>query len=122
MTIDRPADTDSWVWIFFSLKGRLSRRSFWLYGVCGLLLGSIYLTLLAGILGLSRQRAEVVANVLLLVPAVAVSAKRWQDRDRSPWWVLVVLVPVIGWLWALVDNGFVRGTSDTNRYGPPPLR
>lgn len=122
MDARRTPDTESWTWIFLSLKGRLSRRSFWRYGVGGLLLASIYLTLLAGILGLSRHRADLLANLVLLVPAVAVSAKRWQDRNRSPWWVLVALLPVIGWLWALVDNGLVRGTPGPNRYGPPPAR
>jgi len=116
----RSPDADSWTWIFLSLKGRLSRRSFWLHGVGGLLLASIYLTLLTGIVGLSRHRADLLANLVLLVPAIAVSAKRWQDRDRSPWWVLVALVPVVGWLWALVDNGFVRGSRGPNRFGPPP--
>jgi uncharacterized membrane protein YhaH (DUF805 family) len=29
---------------------------------------------------------------------------------------------VIGWLWALVDNGFLRGTDGPNRYGDDPLR
>jgi uncharacterized membrane protein YhaH (DUF805 family) len=115
-------DTESWLWIFLSLRGRLSRRGFWRYGVGGLLLASVYLTLLAGIVGLSRHRADLLANLVLLVPAVAVSAKRWQDRDRSPWWVLVALIPVVGWLWALLDNGFVRGTPGANRFGPPPSR
>jgi uncharacterized membrane protein YhaH (DUF805 family) len=90
--------------------------------VCGLLLASIYVTLLAGIVGLSRHRTEGLANLVLLVPAVAISAKRWQDRDRAPWWVLVSLVPIVGWLWALVDNGFVRGTPGPNRFGDAPPR
>ena len=34
---------------------------------------------------------------------------------------LLNLLPVIGWLWALVDNGFVRGTRGPNRYGADPL-
>jgi chromate transport protein ChrA len=75
-----------------------------------------------GIAGLSSERADAIVNLLLLWPAVAVSAKRWQDRNRSPWWVLVALVPVVGWLWALLDNGFVRGTPGINRFGAPPER
>ena len=37
-------------------------------------------------------------------------------------WVLLVLVPVVGWLWALIDNGFVRGDAHHNAYGAPPVR
>ena len=63
----------------------------------------------------------IVVNLLLIWPALAVSVKRWHDRDKSGWWVLLNLLPVIGWLWALVDNGFLRGTDGPNRYGPDPL-
>ena len=47
--------------------------------------------------------------------------KRFHDRDKSGWWVLLNLVPVIGWLWALIDNGFLRGTDGPNRFGENPL-
>ena len=53
--------------------------------------------------------------------ALAVSVKRWHDRDKSGWWVLLNLLPVIGWLWALIDNGFLRGSVGPNRFGEDPL-
>jgi uncharacterized membrane protein YhaH (DUF805 family) len=34
--------------------------------------------------------------------------------------VLITLVPVVGWLWALIDNGFVKGTPGPNRFGNAP--
>ncbi|MDH5331954.1 MAG: DUF805 domain-containing protein, partial [Aquincola sp.] len=58
-------------------------------------------------------------NVLLLWPALALSVKRWHDRDKSGWWVLVALIPFIGWLWMLIENGVRRGTVGPNRYGDP---
>jgi uncharacterized membrane protein YhaH (DUF805 family) len=117
-----PADPASPWFLFFSPRGRVSRRTFWVYGV-GALIGLALLgQALLGIAGMSRGRAESIVTMLLLWPTIAVSAKRWQDRDRSPWWVLVALIPIVGWLWALIDNGFVRGTPGPNRYGPPPLR
>jgi uncharacterized membrane protein YhaH (DUF805 family) len=119
---DVPANPDRWTWLFLSLHGRVSRRTFWIYGVGAMLAAALYLYAIGGIVGLTAGRAELLVNLVLLVPAVAVSAKRWQDRDRSPWWVLVALIPVVGWLWALVDNGFVRGTAGPNRFGPAPER
>jgi uncharacterized membrane protein YhaH (DUF805 family) len=106
--------------VFLALRGRVSRRTFWLYGVLALLGLAVLGHALLGIAGMTSEQADTVVNLLLLWPAIAVSAKRWQDRNRSPWWVLVALVPVVGWLWALLDNGFVRGTSGINRYGAPP--
>ena len=51
---------------------------------------------------------------------LAVLVKRWHDRDKSGWWVLITLVPLIGWLWQLIECGFLDGTPGPNRYGPSP--
>jgi len=115
-----PRDPTSPLHIFLSVKGRVSRRTFWLYGVLALLGLGLLLTLLLGIAGVEEPYIETFVNLLLVWPAIAVSAKRWQDRDRSPWWVLVTLIPVIGWAWALIDNGFVRGSPGANRFGNAP--
>jgi uncharacterized membrane protein YhaH (DUF805 family) len=103
-------------------RGRISRRSFWLWGVAALLGLGILLHALLGIARVRFATSEQIVNGLLLWPALAVSVKRWHDRDRSGWWVLVLLVPVVGWIWTLVVNGFLPGTPAANRYGPPPAR
>jgi uncharacterized membrane protein YhaH (DUF805 family) len=107
--------------MFLSLQGRVSRREFWLWGVLALLGMALLLQALLAIAGVGPTAAERLVNLVLVWPAVAVSVKRWHDRDRSGWWVLVNLVPVIGWLWALVENGFLRGTPGPNRFGADPL-
>jgi uncharacterized membrane protein YhaH (DUF805 family) len=55
-------------------------------------------------------------------PAVAVGVKRWHDIDVSGWWVLINVVPYVGWLIALLFNGFSRGSIGRNRFGPDPIR
>lgn len=107
--------------MFFSLHGRVSRRQFWLYGVLALLGLAALGHALLGIARVRTQTADLIVNLLLLWPALAVSVKRWHDRDKSGWWMLLNLVPVIGWIWALVDNGFLRGTTGPNRFGEDPL-
>jgi hypothetical protein len=47
--------------------------------------------------------------------------KRWHDRDKSGWWVLIGLIPVIGGLWMIIECGFLKGTEGSNRFGPDPL-
>jgi uncharacterized membrane protein YhaH (DUF805 family) len=56
-------------------------------------------------------------QLLVVWPAVAVSVKRWHDRNKSGWWVLINLIPIVGALWTLVENGFLRGTPGPNRFG-----
>ena len=107
--------------LFFSLRGRVSRREFWLYGVLALAGLALLAHALLGIAHVRIGTAERIVNLLLTWPALAVSVKRWHDRDKSGWWVLLNLVPVIGWIWALIDNGFRRGTPGPNRFGEDPL-
>jgi uncharacterized membrane protein YhaH (DUF805 family) len=107
--------------MFFSLRGRVSRRQFWLFGVLALFGLALLAHALLGIARVRASTADLIVNLLLVWPALAVSVKRWHDRDKSGWWVLLNLVPVIGWLWALIDNGFLRGSSGPNRFGDDPL-
>jgi len=51
---------------------------------------------------------------------LAVFVKRWHDRNKSGWWVLINLIPVIGWFWTLIECGFLEGTVGANTYGPDP--
>jgi len=46
--------------------------------------------------------------------------KRWHDRGRSGWWLMVALIPVAGQLWTLVECGFLPGQRRGNRFGPSP--
>jgi len=106
--------------ILFGLRGRVPRKVFWLYGVLGPLLVSVMLEMLLGIVGVSERRAEVFTTALLVWPCAAVSVKRWHDRDKSGWWALVYLIPLIGVLWTLIANGLLRGTTGPNRFGDDP--
>lgn len=59
--------------------------------------------------------------VVLWWSSLAVQAKRWHDRDKSGWWILINFVPLIGPIWALVENYFLSGTEGPNRFGVDPL-
>ena len=104
--------------ILFSFRGRVPRKVFWLYGVLGPLLVSAMLEMLLGIAGVPQRGIDLAPNLLLVWPCLAVAVKRWHDRDKSGWWLLLSLIPVIGWLWALVENGLLRGSVGANRFGP----
>lgn len=106
--------------IFLDPRGRIARATFWLYGVAALLGLGVLGHLLLGIARVRQDNAEHIVNLLLVWPAVATAAKRWHDRDKSGWWVLVVLIPVVGWIWALIENGCLRGTPGPNRFGTCP--
>jgi uncharacterized membrane protein YhaH (DUF805 family) len=107
--------------VLFGFDGRIGRRTWWLWGVAAMIGLGLYFKVLLRVAGLSAANTDIAVNLLLLWPALAISAKRWHDRDKPAWWVFVMLIPVIGWLWGLIENGLLRGTPGTNRFGPEPL-
>ena len=50
------------------------------------------------------------------LPGLAVTIRRLHDTDRSGWWVLIGLVPLVGWIVMLVFM-VQKGTSGANRFG-----
>jgi uncharacterized membrane protein YhaH (DUF805 family) len=57
--------------------------------------------------------------LISVIPTVIVYIKRFHDRDKSGWWVLIGLIPLIGAIWLLVELGFLKGTPGPNRFGTP---
>jgi uncharacterized membrane protein YhaH (DUF805 family) len=105
----------------FSFQGRISRKPYWL-AVAVFIAVQIVASLLDLILsGSANGILSMVASLVVLVASIAVSVKRWHDRDKSGWWYLIIFVPLIGWVWSVVENGFLRGTEGPNRFGPDPL-
>lgn len=108
--------------LLFSIKGRISRLTFWL---CMLAISAIIFGPEIFYSGMFADEAGSyigIAYLALLWPALAVQAKRWHDRDKSAWWLLINLIPFFGPLWALVEIGFLAGTPGVNSYGPNPLQ
>ncbi len=105
--------------VYLSFDGRIGRRTFWLKGV--LLLGVIELVLLvvAAIIDAAATGGVLTVIVALATiwPSLAVSVKRWHDRNKSGWWILIGFIPLIGGIWALIELGFLEGTVGRNRFG-----
>jgi uncharacterized membrane protein YhaH (DUF805 family) len=104
--------------LYLSPNGRINRRTFWLFGVLVFVAISLVASLLDGLLD-TRGIIGGIAGLLLLWPGLMIQIKRWHDRDKSGWWVLIGLIPVIGGIWALVETGFLEGTQGPNRFGAP---
>ena len=108
--------------LLLGFSGRLPRKAFWLYGVVGLSLAQLLAYALLGIAGVADRLAEGLSTLLVAWPSVAITIKRWHDRDKSGWWTAINLIPIVGLVWTLVECGFLRGTPGPNRFGGDPLR
>ena len=119
--------------LLFSFQGRINRAKFWLIHIAMDVVFFILMGIGFGAAALSGDPDAAMAAMgptgvialLLCIPLVwiglAVSVKRWHDRNKSGWWILISLVPVIGGLWFLIECGFLRGTVGPNTYGADPL-
>ncbi len=107
--------------ILFSFRGRIRRATYW--GAMAGMFGVMFVLIIAmGMLGLS-ENALLAVMAIIYIPIIwislAVQVKRWHDRDKSGWFVLVSFIPIIGPIWAFIENGCLAGSSSTNRFGPP---
>ncbi|MEA3503020.1 MAG: DUF805 domain-containing protein [Actinomycetota bacterium] len=110
-----------WKYLLFSFEGRINRAKFWL-GVAVIYVVPWLFFLLAA--ATKSSFLYILAALVLIIsiwPGLAISIKRWHDRDKSGWWILIALVPLIGGLWALIETGFLPGTPGANQYGLDPL-
>jgi uncharacterized membrane protein YhaH (DUF805 family) len=109
----------------FSFKGRLCRQDYWIKGQLPLflpaflILGTVFDN--TSILPSRALNDALLMALLLLVlwPYVALNVKRLHDRDRSGWLLLLILVPIAGAIWLMIEI-LRSGTDGTNRYGPDP--
>lgn len=104
------------VYLFTSPEGRINRRLWWI-GVAGL----FFLWLIAGLLFGREGLLPFFVGALILVAGIMLHIKRCHDRDKSGWWCLLLFIPIVGFIWAVVDLGILEGTKGENQYGPDPL-
>lgn len=98
-------------------RGRITRGTFW---TTTLLAGATFVVLFVFLEAALGRAATWVPYPPFAWVAIAQLVKRLHDRARSPWWLLVVLIPVLGPLWLFVDLALRGGTQGDNQYGDDP--
>ena len=116
----------------FSCKGRVTRLKFWLssivlgfaFGIAGigtflLIFLSLNLyegTLFAGVVSLFLLFVLGIMILMIFLLYIVLYIRRFHDIGKSGWWVMMLLVPMIG---AVVSMLWVARPSDEeNQYGP----
>lgn len=141
--LDGAAETDrkpwEWWWHvvahnYANFSGRATRAEFWWFGCFNLLaMAALFVPLFA--LGSTSESglggaqtvfliAIVVFALLLAIPNLAVTVRRLHDTDRSGWWYLLTVIPIVSYVGSIVLLVFtlLDGTPRQNRYGPDPKR
>ena len=92
------------------------RMEFWMfslfYAIISTILSLIDLTLTAGIL-------TGIFQLVMVIPGLAVSVRRLHDINKSGWWVLIGLIPIVGFIVLLIFM-IKEGDKGDNQYGSDP--
>ncbi|QSX29232.1 DUF805 domain-containing protein [Shewanella cyperi] len=100
---------------YADFTGRARRTEYWMF----VLFYMIFYVLLAGLeYLLGASWIVTLFTLALLLPSLAVGARRLHDTGRSGWWQLLNFIPVIGWIVLLVF--MVQDSAETNVYGANP--
>ena len=127
-TVPTSSEKLSFKQILFSFSGRIGRATYWGVYIVMLIISLFLILVILGIRGDGEGIAAIglIIYFLYIVISIwielAVQVKRWHDRNKSGWMVLINFIPLVGAIWAFVELGFLRGTTGPNQYGEDPLQ
>ena len=106
---------------YFEFSGRSRRMEFWMYTLFNVLvaIAAVAIDYALGFGFENNGPVGIITSLAFFVPSRSVSYRRLHGVDRSAGWLVLVFVPIIGWLVLLIWN-CSDGTSGTNRFGPDP--
>ena len=98
-------------------SGRARRSEYWYFILFQIIVG-IVLGVLASVFP-ALAFLSGLFTLATLVPSLAVIWRRMHDIGKCGAWCLVVLIPLVGWIFALIWL-CTDGEPGTNAYGPSP--
>lgn len=75
---------------YATFDGRASRSEFWWF--------FLFTFLASAALGIVSDKLSGLFSLAVLLPSLAVGARRLHDTDRSAWFLLLWFIPIIGWI------------------------
>ena len=101
---------------YATFAGRARRPEFWWFVLFSVLGGLGTAVIDMAVFGPGISPLNGTFHLAMLVPGLAVVARRLHDTDRTGWWMLLWFVPVVGWI-VLIVFWAQRGTQGPNRFG-----
>ena len=105
---------------FAVFSGRASRSEFWFFVLFGFLGGIITEIIDVMILGYPYEEngpINLIFSVALIIPSIAVAARRLHDINKSGWWQLL-WITIIGGILLIIWHA-TEGENKKNKFGPP---
>lgn len=108
---------------YVDFNGRARRKEYWFFVLFNLIISCV-LSAIDVFIGTYSVSAGVgllagLYALAVLLPGIGVTVRRLHDTGRSGWWILIALVPLVGWIVLLVFM-LIDSQPGTNAYGPNP--
>ena len=94
---------------YIDVSGRARRSEYWWF--------SLFQIIVLVVAALVHEVVYGIVAVALLLPAIAVTARRLHDSGRSGWWMLIAFIPIVGAL-ILLYGCIKAGDAQDNQWGP----
>jgi uncharacterized membrane protein YhaH (DUF805 family) len=103
---------------YAQFTGRAGRAEFWWYFLANIIV-YIVLNILIAISSIFWV-LYVIYALAVLIPGIAVGIRRLHDTDKSGWWLLISLIPLVGII-VLIVFWATEGMPGPNKYGAPDV-
>ncbi|WP_424944722.1 DUF805 domain-containing protein [Aliiroseovarius crassostreae] len=105
-----------------TFHGRAIRSEYWWFSLFLIVVSLVLTGVDAMVFGYGEIFSPLsdLFGLATLLPAIAVTARRLHDIDRSGWWMLIGIIPLIGWI-IMIYWLVQKGTEGPNRFGPDPF-
>ncbi len=104
---------------YVAFSGRARRPEFWWFAlfvfIGAWITGAIDRMLFGSDFGVLGP----IFGLAMLLPYISVAVRRLHDTDKSGWWILIGLIPLVGVL-VLIYFYIQEGTKGANTFGPEP--
>jgi len=96
---------------YADFNGRARRSEYWWF--------FLFIVLVSLALAMVSDIVSGLFSLGILLPSIAAAARRLHDTNRSGWWQLIALIPVIGGIVLIVFLA-QEGVAEANQYGEMP--
>jgi len=111
---------------YAEFNGRARRKEYWMYTlvtliICVVLYGGGFAAFFSGqrAVGGTLIGLYVLYALATFIPSLACAVRRLHDTNKSGWWILISLVPILGGIWVIVLLA-IDSDPGVNQYGPNP--
>lgn len=102
---------------YVDFKGRATRKQFWLWILfCTIAIWVINFSAMALLPEAAASAVATLVNLAILLPSLSMAARRLHDSNKSAWWLLLNLLPILGGLVLFVFY-LLPSTEGENRFG-----